>query len=87
LARRPADANAINANSAASRTRDAHDESHADGETGGSGDGFAGSRKGASKPGSQGSSKAGKSGKAVNRIPIMTPFRVSHDSEINRLCA
>ncbi len=66
IAEKPAsaDANAINANSAASRTRDTHDESHADGETGGSGDGFAGSREGASKPGSQGSSKAGKSGKA-----------------------
>ncbi len=23
----------------------------------------------------------------VNRIPIMTPFRVSHDCKINRLCA
>ena len=60
----PADANAINATSAASRARDTHDESHADGETGGFGDGFAGSREGASKPGSQGSSKAGKSGRA-----------------------
>ncbi len=32
----------IGANSAASRARDTHDEWHADGETGGSGDGFAG---------------------------------------------
>jgi hypothetical protein len=23
----------------------------------------------------------------VNRIPIMTPFNVSHDSKISRLCA
>lgn len=59
----PADANAINANSAASRARDTHDESHTDGETGGFGDGFAGSQEGASKPGAQGSSKAGKFGR------------------------
>jgi Ca-activated chloride channel family protein len=59
----PADANAISANSAASRARDTHDESHADGETGGSGDGFAGGQEGASKPGAQGGSKAGKLGR------------------------
>jgi Ca-activated chloride channel homolog len=58
----PADANAIGANSAASRARDTHDESRADGESGGSGDGFAGSQEGASKPGAQGGSKAGKFG-------------------------
>jgi len=59
----PADANAVNANSAASRTRDTHEESRTDGETGGSGDGFAGNQEGASKPGAQGSSKAGKFGR------------------------
>jgi Ca-activated chloride channel family protein len=60
----PADANAINANSAASGARDRHDESRADGETGGSGDGFAGNQEGTSKPGAQGSSKAAKFGRA-----------------------
>jgi Ca-activated chloride channel family protein len=59
-----ADPNAIRANSAASRARDTHEEAHTDGQTGGSGDGFAGSQEGASKPGAQGSSKAGKFGRA-----------------------
>lgn len=61
--RAAADANAINANSAASRTRNTHDEPRSDGETGGSGDGFAGDQEGASKPGAPGSSKAAKFGK------------------------
>ena len=59
----PANANAINANSAATRARDTHEELRADGETGGSGDGFAGNQEGASKPGAQGSSKAAKFGR------------------------
>ncbi len=58
-----ADYGSINANSAASRARETHESPHADGETGGSGDGFAGDRESASKPGAQGSSKAGKIGK------------------------
>jgi Ca-activated chloride channel family protein len=53
-------ADAIAANSAATTARNTHDEPHADGKTGGSGDGFAGNQQGASAPGAQGSSKAGK---------------------------
>jgi len=53
-------ADAIAANSAATKARNTHDEPHADGKTGGSGDGFAGNQQGASAPGAQGSSKAGK---------------------------
>jgi Ca-activated chloride channel family protein len=53
-------ADAIAANSAATKARDTHDSPHADGKTGGSGDGFAGNQQGVSAPGAQGSSKAGK---------------------------
>ena len=53
-------ADGIAANSAATKARNTHDEPHADGKTGGSGDGFAGNQQGASAPGAQGSSKAGK---------------------------
>ncbi len=59
----PANANAISANSTATRARDTHEESHTDGETGGSGDGFAGNQEGASKPGARGGSKAAKFGR------------------------